>query len=218
MANNWGEDYDDEPSSNWNWTEAQWNRFLGITDNQVRKFLALYNSHLDNPNRLDAVADKMGWVAESWPLTETDGTPKDPPAEAEEVPYTLHLHPVYTVTRALFQSLRELSFSFARLNNQHPLLQIAFSSSLHEAETQAILGIESQDMGDMTLTVCHFKRSLSHINHSLAILERMVAHQMEGAELFSREAQKRIFDLREVWLRVNSDIREEIKRHGNDEE
>ena len=131
----------------------------------------------------------------------------------------MHLHPVYTVTRALFRSLYDLGMAYAKLNGQNTLLHLAVNTTLHEAETQALLGLESQDMGDMALTVCHFKRSLTQINHAMKLLGRMESEGMAGAEMFAREVNKRLFDLREIWLRVNSEMREEIdhRRHGGTE-
>jgi hypothetical protein len=45
----------------------------------------------------------------------------------------------------------------------------------------------------------------------------MEAEKLEGAALYAREARKRIFDLREVWLRVNSEVRQEIQRRNDKE-
>lgn len=210
MTNDGNEDRSEVPS--WNWTEADWAHYLTITDTQIKNFGELYHSLIDDPLRLDKVAERMGWTAESWQTPEFDDS-EAPPAP-EELPYTIHLHPVYTVTRGIFKSLYELCLSYAKLNGQQTLLQIAVNSTLHEAETQALLGLESQDMGDMALTVCHFKRSLAQLNHAMKLLGRMEDEKMAGAELFGREVKKRIFDLRELWLRVNNEMREEIQRRN----
>jgi len=206
MDNDWENDY---PS--WDWKEKDWNRFLLLTESQVKRFVAIYNSLQDTPDRLDQVASRMGWTAQNWPLGDDNET-----MESEELPYTLHLHPVYTVTRGIFRSTYELCLAYARINSSQSFLQSLLLSALHEAETQAILGIESQDMGDMTLTVCHFKRSLSQLNYTLGVINRMREAKMEGIEAFGRELIRRIFDLREIWLRVNTEVREEIQRRGSD--
>ena len=200
--------------SSWKWNEGDWQRYLLITDTQIRNFSELYQIHTEDPRRLDKIAERMGWTTESWQSGEVDEETQAalPP---EDLPYTMHLHPVYTVTRALFRSLYDLALSYAKLNPQNTVLQLAINTTLHEAETQALLGLESQDMGDMALTVCHFKRSLTQINHALKLLNRMEDEKMAGAELFAREVKKRLFDLREIWLRVNSEMREEIQRRDN---
>ena len=192
----------------WDWKEKDWQQYLAITDSQVRDFGVLYQLLIDDPQRLEKIAGRMGWTSENWPAGEIE-------SGAIKIPYTMHLHPVYILTRGIFHSLYELSLIFARANPQNSFAQMTLLSALHEAETQAILGIESQDMGDMTLTVCHFKRSLSQLNNSLNMLSRVSDVKASGNEQFTAQAKKRIFDLREVWLKVNNEVREEIQRRDN---
>jgi len=202
--------YDDRHPS-WYWKEANWQDYLCVTDTQIRQFCTLYHLLIDDPERLDKIAVRMGWAAEGWQSGET--APED--GLGDEIPYTIHLHPVYTVTRGIFRSLCDLSMAFAHLNGYHARLQLSILCVLHEAETQALLGIESQDMGDMPLTVCHFKRSLAQLNYAMTLLTRMAEEKIPGADLYDREAKKRIFDLREIWLRINSETREEMQKREN---
>ncbi len=202
-------DYDRRPGRRWE--EADWQDYLLVTDAQIKQFGVLYHLLIDDPGRLEKIAARMGWTAESWLAgeIEPDAIPRG------GMPCTMHLHPVYTVTRGIFRSLYDLSTAFAHLNGDQALLQLSILRALHEAETQALLGIESQDMGDMSLTVCHFKRSLSQLNAAMTLLTRMADENIPGADLYGGEAKKRIFDLREIWLRVNCEMRDEM--HKRDE-
>lgn len=219
--NDYSEDMDDEGAekspeySSWNWKEKDWASYLAITDIQVKRFGELYHSLINDPDRLDKVAEQMGWMGDNWQSgeLETDVTQEGQVASTE-LPYTTHLHPVYTVTRGIFRSMYDLTLSFARLNSENTLLQMAVSNTLREAEVQALLGLSSQDMGDVALTVCQFKRSLAQLNHAMKLLGRMEDEKMLGAELYGKELKKRIFDLRELWLRVNSEMREEMDRRS----
>jgi hypothetical protein len=116
----------DYPS--WNWKEGDWQKFLVISDIQIRQFIAYYHLLLDDPMRLDKVAEQMGWMNPDWSNTEDpsdsdmlDSAAEEEPSAEEELPYTLHLHPIYIVTRGIFRSLNELAMAYAKLNNQNTL-------------------------------------------------------------------------------------------------
>jgi hypothetical protein len=215
MSPSWDETNPPQHPS-WKWNENDWQEFLKATDGQIRQFIELYHLLLADPARLDRIAERMGWTIE-WQAGEMDEEAEAalPP---EEIPYTLHLHPVYTVTRGLFASLYGLCSAFARLDLRNTPHAFNVLTTLHEAEVQALLGIECQDMGDMALTVCHFKRALTHINHALNLLGRASEEGLPGAAAFAAAGRTRIFDLREVWLRVNNEMREEISRRDSSQE
>jgi hypothetical protein len=189
----------------WDWKEKDWQQYLLITESQINGFVVLYRQLVNEPQRLDKIAQRMGWTAEIYPAEEAiEGT--------VAIPYTMHLHPVFILTRGIFRSLYDITIS--NLPRQNDRTTMTLLATLHEAETQAILGIESQDMGDMSLTVCHFKRSLAELNQALAIASKTAEQPTPGCEQFFQQVRTRIFDLREVWLRVNTEVRDEIQRRN----
>ena len=83
---------------------------------------------------------------------------------------------------------------------------------MHQAEVNVILAIQAIDLGDYGLTICHLKNSLSALNQTLSLLDRIIHPDAAFLTHFRHEIQVRLFDLRELWLRVMSDCRMECNR------
>ena len=58
---------------------------------------------------------------------------------------------------------------------------------------------------------------MSALNGSLALLNSDEALQREALVAWRAEAQPQLFDLREIWLRVTAECREELERPNEDE-
>ena len=99
----------DSASNESNWSETQWRNYLRNTDKDSARFLSIYNSIKDKPNHLDEAASLMGWDNEDISLTDdihvSLSEEEDPALDASNSPYTLHKHPVYVVTKALYSYL-----------------------------------------------------------------------------------------------------------------
>jgi hypothetical protein len=225
----------DETPSEPHWGEAQWRKYLKDSDLDTAKFLSIYASLKDQPNHLDEVAIQMGWDAEDISLTDEFSSSETEEEESEarfdsadDAPYTLHRHPVIVVTRALYRYLHQswehyMANCMALQNgqsqqpqNQHtlsPLLCWNYANSLHQAEMNVLLSIQAIDLGDFGLTICHLKNSLSALNQTLALLDQVTHPDPEFVTSFRKENYIRLFDLREMWIRVMSDCRIEAKRH-----
>ena len=115
--NNW-----DHLSNESYWNEAQWRNYLRITEKDSARFLSIYNSIKHKPNHLDEAASLMGWDNDDMSLIEEELESE----EAEEhssyneptnLPYTLHKHPVFIVTKALYKYLNQ---SWNHFLNQNP--------------------------------------------------------------------------------------------------
>ncbi len=204
-------DYDSAPQPRW--TEAQWQEYLLSTDAHIERFEELYHRYMEDPARIDRAAKEMGWLVE-WENGEYATTDSE---ESEALPFTIHTHPVYIATRAIGKSLRDICLAYARTHNELALIQMAVVTTLAEAQTQALLGLECQDIGDMNLTVCHIKRAMSELNHALRLIDKIREGGAIEAELFSAEAKLHIFDLRELWLRVNAQVRADIQQQEGEE-
>ncbi|HEX2101818.1 MAG TPA: hypothetical protein VHF69_14185, partial [Candidatus Synoicihabitans sp.] len=82
---------------------------------------------------------------------------------------------------------------------------------------QATLAIQALDFGDYAMAISLFKRALRELNGSLALLSSE-AHGSRAFTTFRDHALPRLFDLREIWLRVMNECREELERPVEDED
>ena len=214
-GNNEG-DWDDSGDLAWN--ESDWQIFLRNSDKEVARFLAAYNKVKNQDDRLDAAASLMGWHRDDWSSTdEIELDDNDFPIikslDVDDLsnvdPYTIHKHPIYISSNALFSYLRaswERLMQENRLNNE-PNLIWGYSVSLADAEKHCIIAANSLDLGDFLLAVCHFKKAHSALNESMR-MNRLFQHHDQGTlDCYLRETSIRMHDLREIWLRVMSDCR-----------
>ncbi len=203
------------------WSESQWRNYLNGSERDTARFLSIYNTVKDRPNHLDEAAVLMGWDAEDISLTEDFLSESEAESDAEDgEPYTMHRHPVYVVTRALYRYLQQ---SWERvLHNEQasgmsPLLCWKYGRSLHQGEMNAILAIQALDLGDFGLVVCHLKNALASVNQGIGILDEILPAEDSAVEVFKGEMRIRLFDLRELWLRVMGDCRSEYQRRSKDQ-
>lgn len=209
------------------WNEYDWQRYLKQHDQELERFLAHYRKLTDNPNRLDNIALMMGWDREDWnagdiqiPADEntlpSEETTAEAPLETDDIePYTVHRHPVFVVTRALTRALHQSWSHLVKSHDTYALdntLVLDFANSLHQTKFQAIMAIQALDMGDFTLCVTHFKNALAELNRAMGLLQNLPIKQDRACALFYAEALPMLFDLRELWLRVMSECREEHRR------
>lgn len=216
------DDFSREPG----WSESQWRGYLKGADREMARFLDLYNKLKEAPNHLDEIAVRMGWDAEDMSMAEqeveTSGGGADDFADEEidEGPYTLHRHPVFVVTRGLYRYLHG-SWEQFMLHSQTriaPRLCWQYANSLHHGETNVILALQALDLGDYGLAICHLKNSLSALNQTLALVDQLAHPNPRYLENFRHEVRIRIFDLRELWLRVMGDCRAECGRRSDEQE
>ena len=198
------------------WNEFDWEVYLREQDGAIHRYLGFYEELKASPERIDEVADKMGWDRAEVDETEEKESPEKV-LFSDEI-YTLQKNPVYIATKALFLSLRK-SWELASLTPgtipQH--LAVTFLSSLHRCEEQAIMAIHALDFGDYAMAICLFKRALSALNGSFAILGSEEADAVQAVCDLRGDMRVRLFDLREIWLRVISDCRDDTDRQTEDE-
>ena len=200
------------------WNEADWQLFLRNSDKEVARFMAAYNKVKNQDDRLDAAANLMGWHRDDWSsadeieLDEND-LPVIKSVDMEDLgnmdPYTIHRHPIYITSNALFSYLRASWEQFMRGNKASNESDLAwgYSVSLADAEKHCIMAANSLDLGDFLLAVCHFKKAHSALNESMRI-NRLFKHQNSKiTKDYIEETDIRMHDLREIWLRVMSDCR-----------
>jgi len=206
------------------WNEFDWEKYLREQDDVLHRYLAFYEQLRGNPERLDEAAHLMGWDKEGWSSDSTDAEADDDAADSaaddrpdagdfDSEPYTLQKNPVFIATKAIYLSLKRAWERVGADATRVPQpLALAFLSSLHRGEEQAMLGIHALDFGDYAMAISLFKRALRELNVSLSLLDdRAVGHSRALAQ-FRQDAMHRLFDLREIWLRVMNECRQELER------
>ena len=199
------------------WSESDWNRYLANCSREVSNFLNLYEQSAREPGHLDEIARHMGWEVSDWSSKDSFSDDDLPDFSSEEIPeedfepsepYTLHRHPVYIVTKALFVWMRSTFENYLESSvgkQATSKLTWKYATVLQEAEHQAIMGIQAIDMADYGLAICHFKRSLSAINLTMSTLSELLVEKSDSK--YREEIYARLFDLREVYLRVIGECR-----------
>lgn len=212
------------------WNEFDWEQYLREQDEVIHRYIGFYEKLEGRTDRLDEAAHKMGWDDDTWSRdadftvdSSQDGDAAAEPAsgavgDLDSEPYTLHKNPVYIATKGIYLTL---SRGWERLADQpsrvNQGLAMSMLGSLHQGGEQAMLAIQALDFGDYAMAISLFKRALRELNHSLALL---TAEPRPSRALASYRdyALPRLFDLREIWLRVMNECREELERPVEDEE
>jgi hypothetical protein len=209
------------------WNEFDWERYLREQDDMLHRYLAFYERLKGRSDRIDEVACLMGWDTGQPGADSADGTdgaakeePADPPASARSSalePYTLHKNPVFVATKAIYLSLkRSWERAAGDPGKVGQPLALATQTSLYRGEEHAILGVQAIDLGDYALAISLFKRALQELNQTLALASDSAAAGRAVAG-WTSDALPRLFDLREIWLRVISECREELERRVDEE-
>lgn len=203
------------------WNEFDWEKYLREQDELIQRYLRFYESAKRSPDRIDKVAEKMNWGQGDWSddfgaagFDDDDETEE----EDEEDVYTLHKNPIFIATKAIYLSLARAWESLATGPGMVPQpLAVALLASLHRGEEQAVQAIHALDFGDYAMAISLFKRALSALNGSLALLSDEAMGRAPQIQAWREEAVSRCFDLREVWLRVIAECRDELDRPIEDE-
>jgi len=209
------------------WNEFDWERYLREQDDAVRRYLAFYEAAKGEPDRIDFVAEKMGWGQDDWSdeadsadTSKADDDDEDDDFEDEDDDdvYTLHKNPIFIATKAIYLGLRQSWEALAIDPAKVPQpIGVALLASLQRGEENAVQAINALDFGDYAMAVALFKRAMSALNSSLALLndEAAVQHSIVGP--WREDTLPRLFDLREIWLRVIAECREELDRPVDEE-
>ncbi len=220
-----GSENDWEDRGDLAWNEFDWERYLREQDDAIKRYLRFYDECRDTPNRLDAVAEKMEWGQGDW--TDDDSSDDDLDDEDDDDDtafdegkdvYTLHKNPIFISTKAIYLGLIHSWQSLAADGSKVPQpLAVSLLASLTRGEETAVQAIHALDFGDYAMAVSLFKRALSTLNSSLALVNSDPAIRHRHAHAWRENALPALFDLREIWLRVIAECREELDRPIDDE-
>lgn len=202
------------------WTEFDWERYLRGQDEAVLRYLRFYEAARGEPDRVDVVAEKMGWDGEDWTEDESrEGAAETAAGTADDDVYTLHKNPVYIATKAIYASLEHswtaLATDPARVAPSSALLLL---QTFHRGAGQAMEAVHAVDFGDYAMAVSLLKRALGSLNDSLAALAAPETCRHRAVETWREEARARLFDLREIWLRVITECRDELARPDDEDD
>jgi hypothetical protein len=199
------------------WNEFDWELYLREQESAIHRYLGFYESLKASPERIDEVADKMGWDKADGEEPEERESPEKV-LFSDEI-YTLQKNPVFIATKALFLSLRRSWEAEASRAGPVPQgLAVSFLSALHGCEEQAVMAIHALDFGDYAMAICLFKRALAALNNCFALIGSEEAEAIEAVRACRDDVRVRLFDLREIWLRVISDCREDTDSQAENEE
>lgn len=203
------------------WSEFDWERYLREQDEAIHRYLRLYEASKDSNDRIDEVAEKMGWGQEDWSdesETETEDDADEEDFKGEEDVYTLHKNPIFIATKGIYLGLNRSWQALAADSSRVPqALALHVLAALHRGEEQAVQAIHALDFGDYAMAVSLFKRALSAVNSTLALLNLESFARHPAVHDWRDDAQRRLFDLREIWLRVIAECRQELDRPLEDE-
>jgi len=207
------------------WSEFDWERYLKGQDEALVRYLAAYDPLVESPGRIDEVARQLGWDPnDTWDTGDAepdeDDEPRPDSAQVNEdmEPYTVHRNPVFIATRALFTSVEYFAGRVAADPAKFPpRLAAAFLRHLHSAEVSAVLAIQGLDLGDYALGISLLKRALASLNSAIGELPLSESERNKHFAKFRDYAMPRLFDLREIWLRVMNECRDELGRPVEDE-
>jgi hypothetical protein len=206
------------------WNEFDWERYLREQDKAIRCYADFYEKLIDRTDRIDVVAEKMGWdnaeIIEEEDPTEEALAEFDDSIEFEDTDgvYTLHKNPVYIATKGLFLGLNKEWTKLCAEGKSLPApLAISYVTSLHQGEELAMHGIHALEFGDYAMAISLLKRALSCINSSMGLINADKAKLHPELSAYTPLAYPRLFDLREIWLRVINECRKELKRPIDEE-
>jgi len=218
-----GSDFEWEDRGDLAWNEFDWERYLREQDDAIERYLRFYEACRNSAERLDEVAEKMNWSQEDW-TDEAEGETVSEEAEAEEefaTPddvYTLHKNPIFIATKAIYLGLKRSWTSVAADSAKVPQsLAISVQAALHTGEDHAVQAIHALDFGDYAMAVSLFKRALGALNGTFSLLSSPTLSENPAAMEWRDEGLPRLFDLREIWLRVMAECRDELDRPLDEE-
>lgn len=198
------------------WNEFDWERYFREQDDVIMRYLGFYELLGTDPERIDKVAQYMGWAMQGDgggnDIGGGDDDDADDAIDSDE-PYTVHRNYIFVATKGLYLDLTRKWAALAQHAAKAPQsLAVAYQASLHEGEAHAMLAIHALDYGDFAMAVSLFKRALQELNRSLSLLDEKAAGFSRPLAEHREWALQRLFDLREIWLRMTRECRAEMER------
>ena len=213
------------------WNEFDWEKYLREQDDVIHRYLAHYEQLKTHEDRIDETAHLMGWDEDSWSSDSGESASRDSDDdddddasvgelnEGKDEPYTLHKNPIFISTKAIYLSLKRAWEGIGVNSAKVPqALALDIHATIYRGEEQAMLAIQALDFGDYAMAISLFKRALGELNRTFSLLNSTEAGKHNAVVHYREDAQPRLFDLREIWLRVMNECREELERPAEDDD
>jgi len=204
------------------------------TDEVARRmgWAAWNRSDSDTENASESTAEAAASDTSVPPTATATASGSTPPPSAPEVPfspddasldsgvyfevYTPQRNPLFIATRGLYLRLRRTWELLAETPGKISMpLAIRYLGSLQRGEDHAMQAIQSLDCGEYALAISLFKRALASLNESHALLNDA---DTPAARSYAEEMRLSLFDLREIWLQVIRECRQDIQDWLDDED
>lgn len=209
-------DFEGDERGDLAWNEFDWEQYLREQDDVVLRYVAFYETLNQHPDRLAEVAVAMGWDRELWASDpDLDDEEEDAlsPDEWDAGPYTFHKNYIYVATKAIYMTLKRGWEAVADRPERVPQrTALTYQTALYRGEEQALLAIQALDFGDYAMAISLFKRALSGLNQTLSLLNADADPVSRALARYRTEAIPRLFDLREIWLRMMRECRQILER------
>lgn len=190
----------------------------------LQRYVKLYDKSAGRADRIDHVAQGMGWDEGDWSSEEeasdTPANPANDGAEAEDSdPYTLLKNPIFIATKAIYLTLqRDWEKAAVDPDKLPQRSAVLVAASLNRGEQQATLAIQALDFGDYAMAISLLKRALRELNLTLSLLGDRSLEDVRALTALRDSMIPRLFDLREIWLRVMAECRDELDRPVDDDD
>jgi len=193
----------------------------------LHRYLGHYERLRGHPECIDEVAHLMGWDAEQRGTDgiEGNGLSKDDRDETHGLggsgpiePYTLHRNPVFIATKAnLSESATQLGTTGVRCGQSAPVAGALRSDQPLPGRGAGGARCPGARSRRLRHGISLFKRGLEELNRTLALVIGPVPMERPAFSTWRDDAIPRLFDLREIWLRVINECREELGRRVDNE-
>jgi hypothetical protein len=213
-------DFEDQEDLIWN--EFDWQQYLNKNKRDINKLAEFYKSiQYNRVGYLEEICKFMGWESfdvfssqdgemeeisiETTAFFSQEETEESSESEAEPDPYTIHKHPLYCVSMALYQFIQEQceELLVAGKNVVSAIELWRFSTSLLASQSNVLMAVYSIDFGDHVLAICHLKQVLNAVNESFKVL-----NQLPNKLSSVKQIVLALFTFREILLKVITDCRE----------
>ena len=222
-------DHDYENQEELAWNEFDWQKYLKNNEQEIQEFLKLYHKLKNKQVNFYEIAKALSCELEEKSQDEGDDTQnsasklfdlqENTAADSDTYwPYTIHKHPIYIVTRGLYKYVYQCWECLLLQPNLtlKPVDAFRLSSSLQAGEINALMAIHSLDFSELNLTVCQLKQALDALNHTMGKLQHFSKNNPSINKFLANNMLPALFDLREVFIQVMTECREEVRYQDSD--
>src|SRR5450432_774643 len=209
------------------WDEYEWERFLQQQDRKTEKYMELLEKYIDDPQRDEIVARKMGWchssdaTGEEWNeeaddlLADAEGEEdnRSPADVINDCSEGFEQHVLYRASFSLTIWIDQLFDAHTGLQNDPAAVKLATHAALAAAKLAAALSDEEGE--ELGMTIAYLKRSLKAITIAMDASAQLIAEKSITPEQHSG-LQQRLFQVRDGIIMLMGEFRAEwLRRYGS---